>query len=612
MSSAAEAAAVAAFTGGPQQKHKPTQRKPLLDNKLDYNGARVPSGFRCPTPVSVKTQKMPVVPLEGPLSDIKASKDDQAAHASDHDYFYSSNNVSSSSHDLANLEASSRPRISSNTRSQDMLRPLRAKSKTVIDKESVHKDQMDIADFRNSVEKRRQFGKRDISPNNTSATNPYAGHKDDYNRAPSVSLSFRQGSHNLEVPYSSLRNDSVSSLYSVESEAHERLLAPTARSVTADGSSEDERLLSRRRSVIVVSPTQIIPCPNALPRGIPGTNASMPQFSILTEYLSSGSDAADHFETKTRLGRKPPPDLLHVLTTEGRLCSSSVASISSDQEDAAGRPGASLERVYLKLSLGADMSARKSDEGLGRDPNPSGFPVLSRKFAASQTHYKSEETDQPQFPSAHVAGQPVKLKTTLRKMSKKQEKKTFNEDKPWKNHGDLDALSDLQRKRYEGLWVSNKGLYVNRTVTRLVGVNYDREERRVSKSLEEKKDLSEKEVSEYAAKLSSRTNYHLEEDSNDTRQLHGLDEADMQELIYGVVVRRIWMRSKLLNEVLGAIWDLVDYRRDGTLNKAEFLVGMWLVDQCLYGRKLPKTVSNSVWLSVGSVGLSVVMKKKRW
>ena len=192
MSSAGEAAAVAAFTGGSQQKDKPTQRKPLLDNKLDYNGARVPSGFRCPTPVSVKTQKMPVVPLEGPLSDTKAAKDDQAAHASDHDYFYSSNNVSSSSHDLGNLEASSRPRISSNTRSQDMLRPLRAKSKTVIDKESVHKDQMDIADFRNSVEKRRQFGKRDISPNNTSATNPYAGHKDDYNRAPSVSLSFQE------------------------------------------------------------------------------------------------------------------------------------------------------------------------------------------------------------------------------------------------------------------------------------------------------------------------------------------------------------------------------------------------------------------------------------
>ena len=54
------------------------------------------------------------------------------------------------------------------------------------------------------------------------------------------------------------------------------------------------------------------------------------------------------------------------------------------------------------------------------------------------------------------------------------------------------------------------------------------------------------------------------------------------------MVKRIWKRSRLPSDTLEKIWNLIDFRRDGTLNKNEFLVGMWLVDQCLYGRKLPK------------------------
>jgi len=49
---------------------------------------------------------------------------------------------------------------------------------------------------------------------------------------------------------------------------------------------------------------------------------------------------------------------------------------------------------------------------------------------------------------------------------------------------------------------------------------------------------------------------------------------------------------------LEEIWDLVDVKRDGTLRKEEFVVGMWLVDQQLKGRKLPVKVTQSVWDSV--------------
>ncbi|OBA17986.1 EF-hand [Metschnikowia bicuspidata var. bicuspidata NRRL YB-4993] len=149
----------------------------------------------------------------------------------------------------------------------------------------------------------------------------------------------------------------------------------------------------------------------------------------------------------------------------------------------------------------------------------------------------------------------------MRKKDKRKERKTaFNEDKPWKNHGDLDVISDSQRKRYEGLWVSNKGLYLDRVAT---------------------------------------------------KELHGLDCVSMLNLIHGSVVKKLWSRSNLPRETLQAIWDLVDFRKDGTLNKAEFIVGMWLVDQRLYGRKLPKVVNKLVWSSLGGLGVNVVIKKKR-
>lgn len=38
---------------------------------------------------------------------------------------------------------------------------------------------------------------------------------------------------------------------------------------------------------------------------------------------------------------------------------------------------------------------------------------------------------------------------------------------------------------------------------------------------------------------------------------------------------------------------------DGTLTCEEFIVGMWLIDQCLYGRKLPKIIPLSVWETIG-------------
>ena len=110
------------------------------------------------------------------------------------------------------------------------------------------------------------------------------------------------------------------------------------------------------------------------------------------------------------------------------------------------------------------------------------------------------------------------------------------------------------------------------------------------------------------------------------------------DLVSGIVVRDIWARSRLPVDELAEVWDLVvDHRsrgggaggggargssdedrgggtrlRDRALDRTEFVVGMWLVDQRLRGRKIPPKVSDSVWGSArggGVVGVSVKRPK---
>lgn len=616
MSSAAASAAFAAFKGGSQPGNgkTPAQRKPSLHIKLDTNGSRIANESRAGTPLNAKAKQAPIVsaPLASPVFNIKGSREDQSSLASEHEYFYASNNHSMSSHDVP--EAASRSRISVNTRPEDMLKLVRAsinsKSKVGVNKDSAYKGQMAINDFRNSLEQRRQLGKRNISPNPGSHNPLFAVTKEDLIKP--ISASHESLPERPDIPFRYGENDSQSSFGSYESESRDQLLIPPIKMSVTDFDSDDEGLRRKDSHSVAASPIQIPPSPNALARGLAVGGESVPYLSILPGYISSSSDLPENHELKGRLGRKPPPDLIEYASeTRKESGSASEVSLGSDLEDSGKKSGNLLEGQLMRLSVGSEDSLSRSlSERQAQDPTQKNYPVISKGTVLNNTDQDIDDSDQ--FPSIHVStGQPVKLKTTLRKMSKKKEKRTiFNEDKPWKNHSDLDMISDQQRKRYEGLWVSNKGLYVNRTVSRLVGVNYAKEEKKSNES-SDKRELSEKEVSEWAAKLSLKVKYNADTDESDIGELHGLENATMEDLIHGIVVKRIWKRSKLLNEVLGAIWDLVDFRKDGTLNKAEFLVGMWLVDQCLYGRKLPKTVPKSVWNSVGNFGINVVLKKKR-
>ncbi|SLM38320.1 EPS15 homology (EH) [Lasallia pustulata] len=86
---------------------------------------------------------------------------------------------------------------------------------------------------------------------------------------------------------------------------------------------------------------------------------------------------------------------------------------------------------------------------------------------------------------------------------------------------------------------------------------------------------------------------------------------DSHSAVCNLVVRDIWSRSRLSNHVLEEVWDLVDNEGFGRLNREEFVVGMWLIDQSLKGRKLPVKVSDSVWFSVRRLTGIKIPKNRR-
>lgn len=116
-----------------------------------------------------------------------------------------------------------------------------------------------------------------------------------------------------------------------------------------------------------------------------------------------------------------------------------------------------------------------------------------------------------------------------------------------------DQITERERKRYEGVWAANKGLYIQSPP-------------------------------------------------------RAPPDDDPSADVLNLVVREIWTRSRLPTHVLEEVWDLVDGRSIGRLNRYEFVVGLWLIDQRLKGRKLPVKVSDSVWQSARGVSIKVKIK----
>lgn len=116
-------------------------------------------------------------------------------------------------------------------------------------------------------------------------------------------------------------------------------------------------------------------------------------------------------------------------------------------------------------------------------------------------------------------------------------------------------VTEKERKRYEGLWAANRGLYLT------------------EKMFEGRPDAQGK-------------------------KLH-------QDAVCAVVVKDLWSRSRLPVDILEQVWELVDRGPEPKwwLTRDEFIMGLWLIDQSLKGRKLPGKVQDGTWESVRRVGI---------
>jgi hypothetical protein len=127
---------------------------------------------------------------------------------------------------------------------------------------------------------------------------------------------------------------------------------------------------------------------------------------------------------------------------------------------------------------------------------------------------------------------------------KHQHKHHEGDRKRWR-----DRITDKERKRYEGVWAANRGLFTF-------------------------------------------WDFSTTEFENSSPA-----PAEM-DVVLNIVVREIWERSRLPKRELEEVWDLVAREDANALRRDEFVVGLWLLDQRLKGRKLPPRVSPSVWASV--------------
>ncbi len=208
-----------------------------------------------------------------------------------------------------------------------------------------------------------------------------------------------------------------------------------------------------------------------------------------------------------------------------------------------------------------------------RAPSPTRPPVLpprrrhSRPRLFHRTH-SGENQVGPRTPSPSKGA----MKTTMRApqdpsqdLGFKQKRNHLIHKHPNKHHEGSrkrwrDQIAESERKRYEGVWAANRGLLL------------------------------------------------AHQHPNGRSSWVGVHGSNS---VLNLIVRDIWSRSHLPSSILEEVWKLVTSDNDeaGMLGKEEFVVGMWLVDQALKGRKLPGKVSDSVWFSAR--GLSGIKVRRR-
>jgi hypothetical protein len=240
-------------------------------------------------------------------------------------------------------------------------------------------------------------------------------------------------------------------------------------------------------------------------------------------------------------------------------------------------------RAITKHLTGENLSSAIVGAALASSRNASPAPISTATppphLRRQQHHHHSIFHRSPSPPKPQPTG---KLRPTMRREpssstdedeSEKYKRKGtrimgMGRKAPNKHHEGTrkrwrDQITERERKRYEGVWAANKGLYISASTLKSV----------------------------HTPSPSRSPSQQPQED-------HDLD-------VLNLVVKDIWSRSRLPEHALEEVWDLVDGRGIGRLRREEFVVGLWLVDQRLKGRKLPLRVSESVWASVRGAGVKV-------
>ncbi|CAI7664797.1 unnamed protein product [Penicillium glandicola] len=247
--------------------------------------------------------------------------------------------------------------------------------------------------------------------------------------------------------------------------------------------------------------------------------------------------------SKPRLPPRLPPSRgstrNHGVVTSLRSVTPGALSTSSMSEE-------SLSNAIIASSL---ASTRASSSTRAPPPLP---PQRRARSILHLAHTPSDLSRTPSPPKSMpqtLRGIPKPTHADQRKhrnpLHKHPHKHNEGDRKRWRRE-----ITEKERKRYEGVWASNKGLLIN---TQNPG-------------------------------------------PCETRW-----PPNASDMVLNLVVREIWSRSRLSDVILGQVWDLVDHQNIGLLAREEFVVGMWLIDQFLKGHKLPVQVRDSVWDSVRHV-----------
>ncbi|TLD31617.1 hypothetical protein PspLS_02042 [Pyricularia sp. CBS 133598] len=290
------------------------------------------------------------------------------------------------------------------------------------------------------------------------------------------------------------------------------------------------------------------------------------------ERVDSISSDDTFFSTSSGQGRRaptppPPRRIRSVRETPSRPHSAATppssqqrptSSQSRQTPTSANRSSLALDSLTNAIVASSLASARHTPTSRSQTPAP--VPVPSRKrndrLAPNLTGGGMSRSHSRSPPKKHG------MLTTLRApQSKSDDEEARKHRERHRKRGPLggkkhvhhegsrrrwrDSVTAEERRRYEALWASNRGLLLP------------------------------------------------PKDGGGQQQ-----QQQPEDLVANVVVRDLWSRSRLPHDELAEVWDLVDLGRRGSLSKEEFVVGMWLIDMRLRGRKIPPRVSQSVWDSV--------------